>query len=95
MKDLHILREEIDEIDDQIMNLISKRFEITNEIGLVKADSFSPAIDKSREMQILSRLVERSKILALNPDLIRLIFQSILSEVVLNHNKLIQPGKNK
>lgn len=95
MKNLKILRQEIDEIDDQILNLISKRFEITNKIGLVKADSSSPAIDTNRERLIIARLVDRSKILALNPDLIRLIFKSILSEVVQNHNKLKQPGKEK
>ena len=88
MKDLSTLRQEIDEIDDQIVELISKRFKVTDEIGLVKANNFSPAADTGREDQILSRLEERSLKLSLDPELISSIFRSIFAEVVKKHNKL-------
>ncbi len=94
MNDLNVLRQKIDDIDDQITELISRRFKITDEIGLLKACNDLPALDKSRENQILSRLAEKSELLSLNPDLIGSIFRLILSEVVLKHNSLLKHGRN-
>ena len=92
MKDLHIQRRKLDEIDDQIVDLISKRFKITNEIGLMKAQNRLQVIDQNREDQVISRLAKRSKLLSVNPDLIGSIYRSILSEVVRNHTKIQEQG---
>lgn len=88
MKDLNILRQDIDQIDDQIVDLIARRFGITREIGRLKADQSTPALDKTREDEIFSRLCARSESLSVNPDLVRSIFRSILSEVVSDHHNL-------
>lgn len=90
MKDLNILRQEIDAVDDQIVDLIFKRFQIANQIGILKLGNGMPAVDRSREGEIISRLQEKSKTLSINPDLISSIFRSILSEVVVKHNTLTQ-----
>lgn len=90
MKELALLRQEIDGIDDQIVELISKRFEITRDIGRLKAKNSTPAIDKDRESRMISRLVEIALSLSLNPDLVASIFRSILAEVVIEHNKLLK-----
>lgn len=92
MNDLNILRQKIDEIDDKIVELISQRFKNTNEIGLIKARNDLPLVDENRESEIISRLLEKSEALSLNPDLIASIFRSILSEAVSNHNLLIKKG---
>ena len=94
MKNLHILREQIDEIDDQIVELIYRRGKITDEIGSLKANSSAPAVDEKREQQILSRLTEKAKALSLNPELISLIFKSIFSEAVLKHRIIHKRGMN-
>lgn len=94
MKDLDTLRQDIDAIDDRIVELISRRFTITQTIGHLKAQDSLPVVDKSREKQILSRLVEKSESLSLNPDLIRSIFRSILSEAVSNHQDHRGQGSN-
>jgi len=82
MTDLENLRRNIDDIDDQIVVLLFKRFEITREVGLLKANNHLPAHDHSREDQILSRLEEKSRLLSLDPDLIRSVYSLILSEVL-------------
>jgi chorismate mutase len=92
MKDLAELRRKVDGIDDQIVDLIHERFEVTNEIGLIKAKNASPALDRNREQEILSRLEDKSSVLSLNPELIRFIYQSILSEVIKNHITLRERG---
>ena len=91
MKNLHILRKEVDEIDDQILVLLSRRFEITNRIGKIKAENHLPAYDENREKQIVRRLKKKSNELSLNLELTRSIFKSILSETVSNHNNLLNP----
>lgn len=88
MSDLSELREKIDQIDDQIIDLISRRFKLTGEIGQIKVDKSLPALDERREEQIISRVVKKSKDLSVNPELINSIFKSILSETVSNHQKL-------
>ena len=90
MNDLNILRQKIDEIDDKIVELISQRFKQTNEIGLIKAHGELPLVDENRESEIISRLLEKSETLSLNPDLITSIYRSILTEVVSNHNLLMK-----
>ena len=94
MKELHTLRQQIDEIDDQIVELISRRFLITDEIGTLKADSSVPALDEAREQEIISRLREKSESLSVNPDLISSIFRSVLSEVVAKHERIKNQGEN-
>lgn len=94
MKELPDLRQKIDEIDDRIVELISERFRITDEIGTLKADSSAPALDAEREQHIISRLTEKSGKLAVNPDLISSIFRSILSEVVLKHQQIFRTGSD-
>jgi len=88
MSDLSALREQIDLIDDQIIDLISRRFKLTGKIGQIKVDKSLPAHDERREEQIISRVVEKSKELSVNPELIHSIFKIILSETVSNHKKL-------
>jgi chorismate mutase len=93
MKELTLLRQEIDDIDDQIVELIWKRFEITGEIGRLKAKHSTPAVDQDRESRMISRLGEKALALSLNPDLVASIFRSILAEVVTEHNKLLKKSR--
>jgi chorismate mutase len=92
MKELTLLRQEIDDLDDQIVELLSKRFGITNEIGRLKAKHSTPALDQDRENRVISRLGEKALSLSLNPELVASIFSSILAEVVSEHNKLLKQG---
>lgn len=51
---LELLRKEIDQVDDEIMNLIVKRMEIAQKIGRAKGKR--PVLDPEREQRVLSRL---------------------------------------
>ncbi len=57
-KNLEELRNKIDKIDDQLLNLIQKRFEIVDEVRKYKQENNISITDKNREKQILSRLAE-------------------------------------
>ena len=53
------LRNSIDKIDDQIFDLILKRFDYVEKIGNIKKEINMPVDDKAREEIIIKRLSEK------------------------------------
>ena len=56
MKDLNSLRNKIDKIDNEIIDLLNDRFDIVKEIGEYKKENNIPVEDKTREEIILQIL---------------------------------------
>ncbi len=53
------LRNSIDKVDDQIFDLILKRFDYVEKIGNIKKEMNIPVDDKAREEIIIKRLSEK------------------------------------
>ena len=53
------LRNSIDKVDDQIFDLILKRFDYVEKIGNIKKEMNMPVDDKAREKIIIERLSEK------------------------------------
>ena len=53
------LRSSIDKVDDQIFDLILKRFDYVEKIGNIKKEMNMPVDDKAREKIIIERLSEK------------------------------------
>ena len=53
------LRNSIDKVDDQIFDLILKRFDYVEKIGNIKKEMHMPVDDKAREEIIIERLSEK------------------------------------
>ena len=53
------LRNSIDKVDDQIFDLILKRFDYVEKIGNIKKKMIMPVDDKAREKIIIERLSEK------------------------------------
>ena len=53
------LRNSIDKVDDQIFDLILKRFDYVEKIGSIKKEMNMPVDDKAREQIIIERLFEK------------------------------------
>lgn len=56
IKSISQLREKIDFIDSQILNLINKRAKIALEIGQIKKILKNQIVDKNREKEILKKI---------------------------------------
>ena len=56
MKDLNSLRNKIDKIDNEIIDLLNDRFDVVKEIGEYKKENNIPVEDKIREEIILQIL---------------------------------------
>ncbi len=55
MDDLKKMREMIDSIDDEIINLLIKRYDLSKEIGIYKKDNNIQVLDLKREHEILDK----------------------------------------
>ena len=85
---LHDLRRQIDALDTALLELLSKRMEITNDIGIYKKQHNMPVLQTGRYNEIISRLVSRCAGTGLDPDFIKKIFEIIHSQSVANQLKL-------
>ena len=62
MKTLADCRAEIDKIDDEILELLSRRYEVIQEVVEVKRASGEPVHQPQREKEILERLKSQKKL---------------------------------
>jgi len=58
IKNLSGLRQRIDQIDSDILNLLSERLQLTAKIGRIKSELNKPVIDQEREADLTAKLYE-------------------------------------
>jgi len=75
---IHESRKMIDDIDVKIIELLSQRLKISDEIGREKKESKRPVEDKQREEQVLKNIRELAKKEALNPEDVERIYKLVI-----------------
>ena len=93
-KDLKLLRGQIDSIDDQLLELIIRRSSIVDKIGALKKSSDN-IVDKQRETEVLSRLLDLHKGNFSKDSIIRIwreIFHTS-AKIQLNKNNVFNPKR--
>ena len=88
-EELHVLRKQIDHIDDQLMELLARRFEVTREVGRLKARQQLSSLDPKREQEKLERIRQQAQELSLNPEFVLRLFEILFAEVVSNHKSYL------
>ena len=78
-KSLEAWRQQIDQLDTELVRLLNQRAAIACEIALVKVASGLPAYDGKREDQVLARVAEK-KSGPLDQQSVTAIFHSIIEE---------------
>ena len=81
-------REQIDAIDRELLELLGKRFELTHQVGLLKASKALDAVDATRESEKLAELSALCEKHKLNPALVTELVSKIMEEAVRNHRQL-------
>lgn len=89
-KELADLRAEIDKVDEELVELLSRRFRITAEVAKLKATQNMQAIDVDREAQQIQRLNDLALRYGVNPELVAHIFRIIVSDVVATHRTIAE-----
>src|SRR5256712_1482942 len=79
MDDVNRIRERIDELDREIVQLLKNRYENTKLLGRIKRQRGLDYRDTKREKIILRKIEHAATSLHLDPSLIRPIFDQILS----------------
>ena len=82
------LRQEIDDIDEEIIYLLKKRMVISKKVGKLKAELLIPVEDKKREKEIIYRLGELADSNLKEEQLLR-IFSAYLNHLSKYKNKLL------
>jgi chorismate mutase/prephenate dehydratase len=75
---LNNIRENLDKIDDQVLDLLNKRMELVKQVGELKAKSGGSIYRPDRERDIIDRLYKRSKGI-LNKQAIEAIFLEVFA----------------
>lgn len=76
------LREQVDELDSQMLELIGRRMKIAREMGLLKADQQVSTLQPHRWQQILDDRVRKGGSLDLSEDFVLQVMQSIHEEAI-------------
>lgn len=93
--DLKIYRQQIDEIDAQLVKLLADRFKITQKVGEFKKLNNLEPVDPAREKMQLERLESLAKSQNLNPKLVTDIIRLVINDVVKNHNSIKDVYENR
>jgi chorismate mutase len=87
-KELIEARKKLDVIDEGLVEMLEARFQLTHQVGLLKADQKMPPLDSDREAQKIVQLRSLCEGKNLNPDFVTEVFRLVMKEVVKNHEKL-------
>ena len=79
MQEIKQLRKRIDEVDEQILQSLSKRVEICRSIGLVKEKNGLPVQDFPRENDVYAHIREKAAELGLDSSYVEAIYRQIVS----------------
>jgi chorismate mutase len=79
MQEIKQLRKRIDEVDEQILQSLSKRAEICRSIGLVKEKHGIPIQDFPRENDVYANIREKASELGLDPAHVEAIYRQIVN----------------
>lgn len=86
--DLSQLRQKIDTIDKAMIELLSERFQLTEQVGILKAMEKMPAQDAAREKLMMAKIAELAKEGGLRPDAAMSIYRCIIDQVISRHHEL-------
>lgn len=89
MENLTQLRQEIDQIDAQLVELFEKRMAVTRNVGLYKLEHGMEVLDSGRERQVLDGKAALLQDKALTADVTEL-FETIMAISRRQQQKLIQ-----
>jgi chorismate mutase len=79
VEDIKQLRKRIGEVDEQILQSLSKRTEICKSIGLVKKKHGIPIQDLPRESDVYAYVKEKAADLGLDPAQVEAIYRQIVN----------------
>ncbi len=88
------LRVKITALDKELLELLSQRQLLTNQVAETKIAAQIPVRDVKREEALLIELIKKAAPLGLTPQYVTKLFHTIIEESVLNQQKLLAKHAN-
>ncbi len=85
---LEDVRKSIDQVDSELIKLLSKRFELTEKVGIYKAINNLTAQDAIRESEKFEKLIRLSEENNLNSEYALRIFRCIMDMAISRHQEI-------
>lgn len=86
--DLQQMRKSIDELDREIIVLLSERFKVTEQVGIYKANHHLDVQDQARETEQFKKITELSIRHGLRPEYALEIYRRIIDLVISRHEEI-------
>lgn len=83
-KALHSLRQQIDDIDSELVRLLGQRLQVTAQVGEIKSQLGDPLYVPHRESALISARREQATQLGVNPDLAEDVLRRVMRESYLS-----------
>lgn len=77
LKKLQALRNKIDNIDNELLNLLAKRKQTVQKICRIKHANNLPLLDKKRQSEVMHSMISKAQFLRLSPSFIRKLYDVI------------------
>ena len=84
------LRKQIDEIDNEIMEMLSKRMRVCREIGQYKKEHNLTVLQTSRYNEILGKRGAQGVLCGMNADFVKTVYEAIHEESVRQQIEIIK-----
>lgn len=86
---INMLRKQVDELDNELMNLLSKRMRVCREIGQYKKEHNMTVFQANRYSEILDKRGAQGSLLGMSPEFIAQVFESVHEESVRQQMEII------
>ena len=93
-KNIEEIREAIDELDSQIIELLGNRFQYVKEIVKFKEKNEKSIVANNRREAVIDSRRKLAAEKGLNPDIIEEIYRKLISYFIEEELKLIRDDKN-
>lgn len=88
-EDLVDLRQQIDEIDEKILEILAKRMRISGEVAQYKKENNMPVLQAARYDEILTHRSEQGASMGMSPEFVKEVFEAIHAESVRKQIEII------
>jgi chorismate mutase len=92
--ELTLLRERIDQVDDELLTLLNRRMKIADEVGIYKKQNNLTILQTARWNEILERALAKGNALTLSKEFLVKYFDAVHMESINHQNKVMnETGK--
>jgi chorismate mutase len=86
---LSLIRERIDQVDDELLSLLNRRMKMADEIGLYKKENNLTILQTARWNEILERAMLKSNSMTLSKEFLVKYFDAVHMESINHQNKVM------